>query len=402
MAEIAIGGGGARVRTGLVVLICLAIAGIEGFDVQSFGIAAPKLAPELGLTPGQQGWAASAALIGLCVGAWIGGWLADRTGRKPVLTAAVAIFGAFSLATAFVHAYEPLLAVRFLTGLGFGAAMPNIIAIAVEISPPQRRAFTVTAMFGGMPFGGMLISIAARLLGPGLEWRDIFMAGGLIPLALVPAILLWLPETRPAHDPRQERNLARALFAEGRAPKTLLVWIALFMTQAVTFLLLNWLPTLVVARGFAAADGFAAAVAFNGLCVLGGMAGGVALDRVGYRWPIPLALTGLAGALVALGASATPAAMIALAGVVGFLLQAGQFSLYAVAPSLYPPAARGGGAGAAVGMARIGSVMGPLIAGSLRESGHTAGQVLAFLAPAGLLAALAIVMLGWLARHDEV
>ncbi len=390
-----------RAGAGLTVPVCLAIAAIEGFDIQAFGIAAPKLAPELGLTPGQMGWAASAALIGLCIGAWVGGWLADRVGRKPVLTAAVTIFGVFSLATAFMHAYEPLLAVRFLTGLGFGAAMPNLVAIAVETSSPKRQALTVTAMFSGMPAGGAIVSAAARILGPDLGWRDIFMAGGVIPLLLVPAIVFLLPETRPVREVSAERNLMRALFAESRAVPTLLIWTGLFLTLAIIFLILNWLPTLVVAKGLSSADGFAAAMAYNTFGAIGGILGGMALDRMGYRIPIPAAFIGVAASLLALSQAETPFAVIALAGLTGVLLQAGTFSTYAVAPTLYPEAARAGGAGAALAMGRIGSVVGPLIAGGLRDQGASAAEVLAFLAPASVVAAVCILTLSFVARPDR-
>ena len=123
---------------GLVVFVCFLIAAIEGYDIQAFGVAAPKMVPELGLDPGQQGWAGSAAMMGLVLGALVGGWLADRHGRKPVLLGSVAAFGLFSLLTAMAHSYEALLWARFATGLGFGGAMPNLIAVAVEISKPEQ------------------------------------------------------------------------------------------------------------------------------------------------------------------------------------------------------------------------------------------------------------------------
>src|SRR5689334_20693863 len=94
---------------GLVVFVCFLIAAVEGYDIQAFGVAAPWRIPDLGLDPAQQGWAGSAAMIGLVIGAFAGGWLADRHGRKPVLLGSVAAFGLFSLLTATAHSYEALL-----------------------------------------------------------------------------------------------------------------------------------------------------------------------------------------------------------------------------------------------------------------------------------------------------
>src|SRR5690606_1256510 len=173
-----------RAGAGLIVFICFLIAAVEGYDIQAFGVAAPRLIPDLGLDPSRQGWAASAAMIGLVLGAFVGGWAADRMGRKPVLLASVLTFGAFSVATALSQGYEGLLWARFLTGLGFGGAMPNLIAVASEISPPQRRAATVTMMFCGMPAGGASVALLARLLGDELSWRTLFMVGGVLPLVL--------------------------------------------------------------------------------------------------------------------------------------------------------------------------------------------------------------------------
>ncbi|HQN52600.1 MAG TPA: MFS transporter, partial [Phenylobacterium sp.] len=128
----------------LVVAICFSIAALEGYDIQAFGIAAPQFAPQLKLDPAQMGWAGSAAMIGLMLGAFVGGWAADRVGRRPVLAASVAAFGLFSVLTAFSQSFEVLTLSRLLTGIGFGGAMPNLIAIATEIAPPHRRAATTT------------------------------------------------------------------------------------------------------------------------------------------------------------------------------------------------------------------------------------------------------------------
>ncbi|MBL8554054.1 MAG: 3-(3-hydroxy-phenyl)propionate transporter MhpT [Phenylobacterium sp.] len=395
-------GAAARRGAGLVVLVCFLIAAVEGYDIQAFGVAAPTMVPELGLNPAQMGWAGSAAMIGLVVGALAGGWLADRTGRKPVLIGSVAAFGLFSLATAWSHSYETLLLARFATGLGFGGAMPNLIAVAVEISRPERRAATVAAMFCGMPVGGATAALIARLSGPELEWRAIFLAGGVAPLALVPLLVFLLPETRPEPDATADRSLTRALFGEGRAAATVLVWAAFMLTLVVLYLALNWLPTLVVDKGHPPSEGFAAAMAFNIAGVVGSLLMGAVTDRFGWRWPLALAYVGLATAMAALADADTPMAIFALSAAAGFLVMGAQFSLYAVAPALYPAHLRAAGAGCAVGVGRLGSIFGPLIAGELRNAGATPGQVFLAIAPAGLAAAVILLALARAAKVSPV
>ena len=124
------------IRAAQVVAVCILIAVLEGYDIQAIGVAAPTLAPALHLNQAQIGLAGSMAMIGLILGAAVGGWAADRVGRRPVLIASVAWFGVFSLATATSASADMLLAWRFLTGVGFGGAMPNMIAMAGEASPP--------------------------------------------------------------------------------------------------------------------------------------------------------------------------------------------------------------------------------------------------------------------------
>jgi len=390
---------GSAAGASLVVFVCFLIAAIEGYDIQAFGVAAPKMAPELGLDPSQLGWGGSAAMIGLVIGAFAGGWLADRCGRKPVLVGSVALFGVFSIVPATAGSYETLLWARLATGLGFGGAMPNLIAVAVEIARPERRAATVAAMFCGMPVGGAIAALVARLAGEELDWRMIFVAGGLAPLLLIPVILRFLPETRPAHDPDADRNLARALFTDGRAAPTVLVWLAFMLTLVVLYLALNWLPTLVIDKGLPASEGFAAAMAFNAAGVVGSLAMGAITDRWGWRWPLAASYLALAAAMAGLARANPPASGLSLSAAGGVMVLGATSALCAVAPMLYPAHLRAAGAGAAVGVGRLGSIFGPLIAGELRGAGASPGDVFMSMAPVGLGAALVLLLLARAARN---
>lgn len=377
----------------LTVFVCFLIAALEGYDIQAFGVAAPRMAPELGLGPAELGWAGSAAMIGLVVGAFGGGWLADRIGRRPVLAGSVAIFGVFSLVTAAAPGFEALFWARLATGLGFGGAMPNLIAVATEISRPERRAATVTAMFCGMPVGGAIAALTAQLGGETLDWRWVFIAGGLAPLALVPVILKFLPETRPAIDLDAPRPRAGALLTEGRAGPSLAIWGAFMLTLVILYLALNWLPTLVIASGHPPVLGSSAAMVFNLSGVAGALILGRLTDRHGWRWPLTAAYVVLAVVMAGLAVATTPGSILGLSGAAGFLVMGAQFSLYAVAPGLYPPALRGLGSGVAVGVGRLGSIAGPLVAGELRATGATPGEVFGAMTPVALAAAALVLAL---------
>jgi AAHS family 3-hydroxyphenylpropionic acid transporter len=372
-------------RLGVIVGVCVLVCMLEGYDTQAFGVAAPHLAPELRLNPGQVGWAGSAANFGLVLGALMGGWAADRWGRKPVLLASVIAFGAFSLATAAAHGFDLLLASRFLTGLGFGGVMANLISVAAE---------------GGMPAGGAAVSLLARMAGETADWRLLFVIGGALPLAIAPLVAWLLPETRPQPEPHLDRSLARALFGGGRLAPTLLLWAASLLTGLMLHLLLNWLPLLVGAKGHPAADGAAAALAFNVLGAVGSVAVGAAADRAGARGTALVAYAALAASLWALGASSGLAPILAAAAAAGFLLIGAMYVLYGLAPPLYPAQVRAAAAGVSVGAGRVGSILGPIVAGSLRQTGMSADHVLQLLAPVALAAGLCAVALTSLRRQE--
>ncbi len=382
--------------------LCLLAAMIEGFDIASMGVAAPKMMPALGLSKPEAGWAFSASLFGLLFGAALAGPLSDRIGRKPVLLASVTVFGLFSLGTAMVHDYAPLLIVRFLTGLGLGGAMPMLIAMASELASPKRRTFIVSSITAGLPMGGALVGLLARTDLAAADWRLIFLVGGALPLVLVIALWVWLPETATRAEAPVKGAAVDALFGKGRLGATMSLWVSYAAIALVLHLFLNWLPSLLVARGV---EGKAAA-GISTLFNLGGAAGGVlvglTIDRLGARWPLASAVAGLVAVLFALAAPGAGLPVTAgLAFGAGFLIMATQFGLYGIGPQYYAPVVRGTGVGAAIAAGRFGSALGPLLAGQLLGGGASAGQVVLSTVPIVLLAGAAAMLLTVVGRRAE-
>jgi AAHS family 3-hydroxyphenylpropionic acid transporter len=392
-------------QAGVVVALCFAVAIPEGYDLQAIGVAAPRLVPALHLAKDQTGWAFSASLFGLILGALVGGWLADRLGRKPVLVGSVAAFGLFSLATVWSSDFTSLFGWRLTTGIGLGGALPNLIAMAREISSPRRRALTSSMMFAALPVGGAAAALYARFGAAG--WRDIFILGGIIPLVLA-AIVAWrLPETRPEEAARTEghapeRHTLSDLFAHGRAVATVALWAAFILTNVIVYLLLNWLPTLAVAKGLGPASALFTSVGFN----LGGIAGALvlalAVDRMGPRGPMIAGYGGLVLVMASLAGAHGFAPIVALSAAGGFLALGVQYILYGMTPIYYPAETRGATAGAAVGVGRVGSILGPLVAGGLLSAGASASAVAFSMAPVALGAGAIVLLLTVVGRaHPE-
>ena len=380
----------------LTIGLCLIVALLEGVDLQSTGLAAPRMAREFHLAVAHMGWAFSIGAFGLLPGAAIGGRLADRLGRKRVLMWSVALFGLFSLATAQVWDLNSLLAARFLTGLGLGAAMPNLIALCSEAAPPHQRNTAVGAMYCGMPFGAALAAVVGILSPSDAGWRHIFYVGGFGPLLVLPLLALFLRESaqfvaaRATKDARRDESasVTRALWQEGRAGTTIALWISYLGTLIVLYFLINWLPSLVLTRGLTRVQSGVVQMMFN----IGGGIGAIVIaglmDRIGKRPVVVGMYVGIAAALLAL-AGATGSVSMACGGLLaGLFLVGGQSVLYALAGAAYPTHLRGTGVGAAVAVGRVGSMVGPLIAGQLLALGQSASMLVLSSIPLIVIAAI--------------
>lgn len=390
-------------RVAVPIALCMAVAVLEGFDIQAMGVSAPRITPEFGFTPGDMKWLFSISNIGMVLGAALGGWLADRVGRKPVLMAAAAMFGLFTLGTVVSWDYWSFFAARLLTGLGFGAALPNMMAIASELSSPTRRALTASLVFCGLPLGGGSVAFLTQVVPPDSDWRVLFIVGGVLPVILVPALHWLMPETLApgtGHVKQARAPLMESLFGQGRAAPTLLLWLAFFPTLLILYLLLNWLPTLVVAKGLDRALAPQASLAFNFASIAGALLLGWLVDRFGPRWPMTVAFAALIATLTALSSATDLYTIVALSGLAGFFLLGANYALYGVVTSYYPLAMRGTGSGASVAVGRIGSVAGPFLAGALLQSGVTAVQVFQYMAPIAAVAGVAVFALSFFkSRH---
>ncbi|AKM02810.1 MULTISPECIES: 3-(3-hydroxy-phenyl)propionate transporter MhpT [Burkholderia cepacia complex] len=377
--------------------LCFAIALLEGLDLQSVGVAAPRMAHEFGLTVSQMGLAFSAGTFGLLPGAMLGGWLADRIGRKHVLIASVCLFGLLSIATAQVSSFAMLVVVRALTGLGLGGAMPNLIALSSEAADARSRSSAVAVMYCGIPFGGVIASLIGVLLAGDTEWRHIFYVGGIGPLLLAPLLLALLPESRAFLDVSASGaarpGVGQTLFGGARTGTTLALWLSYFCTLIVLYFLLNWLPSLMAAKGLARSQAGIVQIFFNIGSGLGVLGIGMSMDRMRPSRVVGGMYAGIVLSLAALAIAPGIVWLSAAAFAAGMFVVGGQSVLYALAAMYYPTAMRGTGVGSAVAVGRLGSVVGPLAAAELLAMGRSASVVIGASIPVTLVAAVAALVL---------
>lgn len=385
----------ARRDATMTVALCYLTAIMEGVDLQSMGIAAPTLRAELGLSPAQFGTAASMSLLGLLVGAIVGGRLADRYGRKLVLVMALLGLGGFTLLTTFVRNYHELLIVRLLVGLGLGGSFPILIALASEVAKAGKRATTISLMYAGVPMGTLIGTGMTLAFGMRFEWRWIFYVGGLGPLALAPVVLRLMPESayfsRIAAAAKGARAAAttEVLFGQGRSRSTLLLWLSYAFTLLVIYLMTNWLNQLMSARGLDLRQSTTVLMAWGVGSIAGSVSLGLLSDTKASRWGAVLAYSGLAFSLFGLSHFVLFALLITSGFGAGFFAVGASLVNYALAPRYYPVAIRGTGVGWAVGIGRLGSIFGPLLGGLFLQAGLSASAVLVTFIPPLLIAATA-------------
>jgi AAHS family 4-hydroxybenzoate transporter-like MFS transporter len=273
-----------------VIIICFIVAMIDGFDTQAVAFVAPILSEEMDFGSQSIGNLYSAGLFGLMVGAITFGNLADKIGRKPVTAISCLLMGIFSLLAATSSSLNELLIYRFCTGLGIGAAMPNINSLTAEYSPKKKQAFLMTLMFAGFPFGAVLGGMLSVKLIELYSWPSVFVLGGVTPILMVVVIYLYLPESLrflaakdksdskigetlkridPSHEvmdgttytvdeikaSQTKKTPLLEIFQEGRASATVAIWTLYGANFMMMYSVLGWLPTVMRDAGLGLSGG---------------------------------------------------------------------------------------------------------------------------------------------------
>jgi AAHS family 4-hydroxybenzoate transporter-like MFS transporter len=411
--------GGLQIR---VAALCTLIQICDAYDVNAIAVTVPSLTHAWSL-PGPaftQTFVWSS--IGILVGALSAGPIGDRLGRRPLLLGSVAIYGVASLLTAFVGSLPMLSLMRFLTGVGIGGAFPGAATLTGDYAPHRRRALMIMASFTGAPFGGFLCGQLAGVLLPTLGWPSVFALGGIVPLALLPILWVWLPESprfllskgnlsarqtavlkRLDIDPDQAEphvidiargNPVKMLFGEGYALQTILLWVIFFCSLLNLFLFAYWLPEVLHLGGMTPAE----AARTSSYRELGAVCAvlylGVLIDRFGAERALSVHY---AAGIVFIGAIALLAMpYLILIGAIffaGMTIVGSQTGANGACGKLYPARMRASGLGWALGIGRLGGIAGPALGGYLLAAGLRPPMI--FLSACGfmLIAAVAAALL---------
>jgi AAHS family 4-hydroxybenzoate transporter-like MFS transporter len=395
--------------TASIALMMIVIMLADGYDLFLMGHVGNHLVTDWGVSRADLTPINTAGLVGMAVGSTALGWLGDRIGRKKsYFTCLVFLFIGSVLCYLAAKGGTPENATdtirdmtiwRFVTGLGMGGVTPLATTLISEWTATRVRSVIVALVISAVPVGGSLAGLAIQHV----QWEQMFLIGGLVPLALFFLFGFLLPESPKfmAQHPKQHPRLARALnrlLGEQRfqgdeqfvvqeqgkrssnwfatiwnsdyAKATFFIWVAFSFNSFVLYMYTNYLKVLLTT------DGVADPVAGSSLSLFSigaffGSIGGAALIRFyGSRWVgSGLAFLGVVGTFV-IGlltmAAANPADfnIKALAFIVGMSINGMQAFMYAVSAHSYPTEIRGSAVGLAQTVSRIGAVLSPIVAGA--------------------------------------
>ena len=409
-----------------MLLMCGFCLIMDGFDVQTMGYVAPALIAEWGVPRAALGPVFGAGLFGMLVGSLVFSVTADRIGRRPVLIGATLFFALCMLVTPQVSTLTQLTVIRFITGLGLGAIMPNAMALAGEYSPRRVRVTMMMMVSCGFTVGAALGGFVSVALISNFGWRSVFYFGGAVPLVLALFMIVMLPESLQllmvrgksiskvhAWLKRIDPSLALTpttrlfvqelpkdgppmvqLFREGRSGVTLLLWAINFMNLINLYFLSNWLPTIINAAGYSQTTAVLAGTALQVGGTIGTLAMGRIIDRIGFGKVLVPAFLVASVTVALVGQSGIGVAtLFAAITTAGFCIVGGQPAVNALAASYYPTSVRSTGVGWSLGIGRFGSILGPVMGGALIGLQWTNSSLFLVAAVPALLSCLMMVVL---------
>jgi AAHS family 4-hydroxybenzoate transporter-like MFS transporter len=406
--------------------LCLLTLIIDGFDVQAMGYVIPALSAAWNIEPAEFRTVLPAANFGVLIGSLLFSPVADKIGRRPVLVGSTLWFAVMTLAAAFAGNVTQLFWLRLIGGIGMGCIIPNSTALIGEYSPAGRRVSLMMGITVGFTAGGAVAGFVARWMIPQFGWQSVFLVGGVIPLIIAVAMMVSLPESLQFLAVRRRRldQVARwlkqldptirvdqsttyvaneesrggvpvvHLFNDRRALVTVLLWIVNFMNLLNLYSVSSWLPTVVNGMGYDQNT----SVLVGTVPWVGGTLGtfGLAwiIGRSGFTRTLTINYILAAFSIALIGQPGISLALLSLiVFVTGWCVIGGQPGMNAFAATFYPTYLRSTGLGWALGVGRIGAIVGPYIGGTMIGAKWTSQQLFWAAAVPAVVSAVTLMIL---------
>ena len=384
----------------------------DAWDVALNGFLIPLLSDHWSLTVGQAAWIATVNLIGMAVGAFVWGGIADRIGRKKAFTLTLLCFSIFTALGALSPNIWIFCLLRFFAGFGLGGCIPVDYALVGEFSPAKHRGRVLTALDGWWPIGATLCAFVSAWLISFADWRAVMLIM-ILPALLVFGVRLFVPESPmylasvgrhdeadaivrrlvkatganvtewrraevapPAATPGTWRGKLAAITGQiadlwrWSTPLTLVAWSLFVSVLLLYYAALTWLPKILQTQGLADEAAFIVTGQMTAVGIVGVVVSALLVEKIGRKWQLGLssilaavALVGFSWVLEASGVELSGTAQTLIL-VFGFLIQIAIPTLYTYVSELYPTSLRASGFGWASAASRVATGIAPLVFGS--------------------------------------
>ncbi|MHB9879255.1 MFS transporter [Pacificimonas sp. ICDLI1SI03] len=398
-----------------ILIMCTALAAIDGYELYVVGWVLPNLAEDFGVARTDITSAMIAQQIGMLLGAFVIPPLADRLGRPRVLFLCYAGMTLSAFAILHTTSLVPFTICRFIAGLCGTAMIPILVTLASEAAPKRLRSTMSTITVSGTMIGALL---GAGMQGFVLEpygWQGAFWIAVVLPGVMLPLIWFFMPESlrsiaaRNPQDPEINR-VAKRMQPRGAAPvlvtaqprptrdgkkhtmvsdilgpghrmKTLLMW-AVAISSFVFITAGVWKTT--IFKDVIGLD-WQQVATINATNTIAGFFGmifiGVFIDRFGFKIVMTGTFLLAAVGAVMIGVLAPGIGMFVAVGAMAIFQHGGQAGIAAMAAALYPPSHRATGVGWAYGAGRVASIFAPLFGNVVLNGNY---------GPIGIFALLAV------------
>lgn len=401
-----------------IIAIALFINALDGYDMVAMAFASTAVTEQYGLSASQLGWLLSSALIGIGLGSLFLGPLADRFGRRFLITLSLSIDLLGLVITALSPNFGILLLARVLTGIGVGGILAGITVLVSEYSNLRFRGLAMAIYACGYGLGASLCGVIAGKYIPTQGWEIIFWVGAALTLVSLILTVIFVPESPEflasrgrmdkVRDVAARLGLGRdvtvterpaapkARFADLLTPKlratTIRIWIGFSLIMFAFTFASQWTPKLLTDAGLTAEQGILGGIMLSFGGTIGAIIFGVITTKIDAR-PLLVGFS-LASAAILVGfifATSTPALMFALGVGVGMFLNACITGLYTVTPEAYPSIIRTTGVGTTLAVGRAGAILSPVLAGYLLDAGWSPTALYTGAAVAVVGAAIALL-----------
>lgn len=413
---------------GLILLLGVVIAMLDGFDIQIIAYTAPAITRDWGVSSQEMGLVFSAGLLGMTLGAMLLSPLADLYGRRIVVSVSLLIAGVTTAVVVYAETVTQLIVLRVLGGLALGTLLSSLPTLVGEYSPRRYRTLIIAILLSGNALGAIVGGLISAAVISSHGWKPIFFVTGVILILsavafhlLVPESMSFIAKRRPqaalarinrilayigqptiaqlpatGGDEKQESASVTSLLTPARRAVTLLAWITFFLGFASVYFLYSWVPQVLADSGLSQEQAIQGSVILS----IGATIGTVLIGWLA-RWR---QLNGLIAVSFVIGAlcmawfsnalahpqGVSLAGLQAVLFLIGLTASAAFSNLYSVALTVYPAQVRSTGLGWCIGLGRGGAVISPALAGAMIGLGVTMPALFVYFAAPLFIAALCV------------